>query len=369
MSKVVAFYLPQYHEIPENDKWWGKGFTEWTNVKKSKPTFKGQVQPEIPLNNNYYDLSDTKVMVEQAKLAKKYGVDAFCYYHYWFDGKLLLQKPLENMLKNKDVDIPFCISWANETWSRNWNGENTKILIRQNYNETKEMWKKHFYYLLPFFKDSRYITYKDKPLILIYKPYLIHNVDEMINYWKELAYKNGLNGLSFAFQHHTAFLHNNPSFDFGIEFEPFYTIGDLKNRGELPPSNKKDKIKYYSNHPYYLIKKINSKIFKRPTIYNYDYIWDQIVSRKIMARHMPGAFPSWDNTPRRGSQAQVFYKSTPEKFEKYMYLQIKKAQQANLEYIFINAWNEWAEGAHLEPDENNKYGYLKSLKEAIKKAK
>lgn len=367
MVKVIAFYLPQYHEIPENNKWWGEGFTEWANVKKSKPTFKGQIQPESPLKGNYYDLSNPEVMVEQAALAKKYGINGFCYYHYWFNGKLLLQKPLENMLKNKNVNIPFCISWANETWSRNWNGQNTKILIKQNYNETKEMWKKHFDYLLPFFKDNRYIYYNEKPLMIIYKPYLIHNCEDMLQYWDKLARDYGLEGLSFAYQHHTSFLHPNPKFDFGIEFEPFYTIGELKKKGLLPPDDKKEKVFFYEKHPRQLLKKIKEKLDSKPTIYDYDAIWKDIISRKNLDNHMPGAFPAWDNTPRRGVNAQVFFEATPQKFEKYIDLQLEKSIKEGKEYLFVNAWNEWAEGAHLEPDEYNKFGYLEAVKKAINK--
>ena len=153
--KIIAFYLPQFHNIPENDEWWGNGFTEWTNVKKAKPIFEGHQQPKVPLNNNYYNLLDDNVKVWQADLAKKYGVYGFCYYHYWFNGKMLLEKPMEQMLENKEVDIPFCISWANEPWTKAWVGDEKKMLIAQEYGQEEE-WKEHFMYLLPFFKDERY---------------------------------------------------------------------------------------------------------------------------------------------------------------------------------------------------------------------
>ena len=155
--KIIAFYLPQFHTFPENDEWWGKGFTEWTNVRKSKPQFKGHVQPEVPLGKNYYNLLDSKVQERQAKLAQEYKVDGFCYYHYWFGGKMLMEKPMENMLHNPAVDQPFCICWANEHWSRNWNGENKKVIMPQNYSESPKEWEEHFNYLLPFFNDNRYI--------------------------------------------------------------------------------------------------------------------------------------------------------------------------------------------------------------------
>ena len=153
-TKIIAFYLPQFHEIEENNKWWGKGFTEWTNVKSGKPLFRGHYQPKVPLNNNYYDLSNISVMKEQAKLAKKYGVDGFCFYHYWFNGKKLLNKPLEQLIQNSNIDLSYCLSWANETWSRRWNGNEKEILIKQEYGGEKE-WEEHIQYHLQFFMDKR----------------------------------------------------------------------------------------------------------------------------------------------------------------------------------------------------------------------
>ena len=166
--------MPQFHAIPENDIWWGEGFTEWTNTKAAKPLFRGHYQPKEPLKDNYYSLLDSKTQEWQASLAKKYGIYGFCYYHYWFHGKLLLEKPMENMLKNKKVDIPFCISWANETWSRTWSGQEREILIQQDYGN-KSDWLKHIEYLVPFFKDSRYIKIDNKPLMLLYTSCKIEN--------------------------------------------------------------------------------------------------------------------------------------------------------------------------------------------------
>ena len=163
--KIIALYLPQFHEIPENNEWWGKGFTEWTNVKTAKPSFKGQYQPRIPLNNNYYNLTDVRAQEWQAKLAKEYGIYGFCYYHYWFEGKMLLEKPAEIMLKNLSVDMPFCFCWANHTWLRAWADKSNRTLIKQTYG-TEEDWINHFNYLLPFFKDERYIKEDGKPIMV-----------------------------------------------------------------------------------------------------------------------------------------------------------------------------------------------------------
>ncbi|MCD7820315.1 MAG: glycoside hydrolase family 99-like domain-containing protein, partial [Lachnospiraceae bacterium] len=168
--KIIPFYLPQFHTIPENDKWWGKGFTEWTNVRKAVPLFEGHQQPKLPLGDHFYNLLDDETKIWQAELAKQYGIFGFCYYHYWFkNGKRLLEKPAEQMLKNKDIDLPFCFCWANENWSRNWDGGNHEIIMAQEYGGKRE-WEMHFQYLLPFFRDKRYITMNGKPLFIIYKP-------------------------------------------------------------------------------------------------------------------------------------------------------------------------------------------------------
>ena len=176
--KIIAFYLPQFHNIPENDEWWGDGFTEWTNVKKAKPLYEGHMQPRVPLGGNYYNLLDDNVKIWQADLAKKYGVYGFCYYHYWFNGKMLLEKPMEQMLANKEVDIPFCICWANEPWTKAWVGDERKLLIAQEYGQEEE-WKQHFMYLLPFFKDERYITKNGKPLFVFYRPDIVPCMKEI----------------------------------------------------------------------------------------------------------------------------------------------------------------------------------------------
>lgn len=189
--KILALYLPQYHRIPENDNWWGEGFTEWINVKKGTPLFKGHYQPKIPLNNNYYDLSDGngEVWRWQAELAREYGIYGFCIYHYWFEGKMLLEKPMEILLRRKDIDVNYCICWANETWRRTWYGLRNEVLIEQTYG-TEDDWKNHFKYLLPFFKDSRYIKIKNRPVIHIYRSSEIENLSLMRTLWDSMAIEN-----------------------------------------------------------------------------------------------------------------------------------------------------------------------------------
>ena len=219
--KIIAFYLPQFHTIPENDTWWGKGFTEWVNVKKAKPLFKGHDQPRIPLNNNYYDLNNPETLKWQANLAHQYGVDGFCFYHYWFKGKLLLEKPAESLLKRENIALDYCFCWANEPWARTWDGRNRNVLMPQEYGGREE-WKKHFDYLLPFFKDVRYIKENNKPMFVIYKSTLIEECRDMMDYWSELAVNNGFEGLFFVETLKKRFPDQRElPFSAKVEFEPY----------------------------------------------------------------------------------------------------------------------------------------------------
>lgn len=369
-TKIIAFYLPQYHTIPENDQWWGKGFTEWTNVKKAKPLFEGHDQPRIPLNHNYYNLLDDNTKIWQANLAKKYGVYGFCYYHYWFKGgKKLLEKPAEQMLKNKNVDLPFCFCWANENWTRNWDGGNREIMVEQDYGN-KDDWELHFQYLLQFFKDERYITVDGKPLFVIYKPDLIIDIYEMVQYFRKRIVEEGFSGICLAFQFPTYYadiFYRDDIFDYMIEFEPVYSRNNFQKcssqkvnvmrkifgeKGIAAYRHKK------SNHDYSVSMKSKSL-----GMFFYDELWESILKQEWRDNFIPGTFVDWDNTPRN-KHGVLHAGFTIEKFEKYMTLLIQKARQHNKKMLFINAWNEWGEGAFLEPDE--KYGYQKL--EAIKKA-
>ena len=374
--KIIAFYLPQFHNIPENDEWWGDGFTEWVNVKKAKPLYDGHIQPKVPLDGNYYDLLDDKVKIWQAELAKKYGVYGFCYYHYWFNGKLLLEKPMEQMLNNPEIDMPFCICWANEAWTKAW-VNSTQTLIPQKYGGKRE-WKAHFDYLLQFFKDDRYIKCDGKPLLVIYKPELIGCGNEMIDYFQELAVKAGFPGLCMAYQHgNMDFYSDNKDdsrYDLDIEFQPIYA------RHEFDTTSQASGVKAVLKNVYHKIsiilgKKLGTEINLRwkakgsntVRTYDYDKIWSYILNKKVTdSKRVPGAFAMWDNTPRHGVNGHVYTGATPEKFEKYLKKLIKKAKEEYKKHmIFVYAWNEWAEGGYLEPDEENGYGYLRAIRNAL----
>ena len=373
--KIIAFYLPQFHNIPENDEWWGNGFTEWTNVKKAKPLYEGHMQPRVPLGGNYYNLLDDNVKIWQADLAKKYGVYGFCYYHYWFNGKMLLEKPMEQMLANKEVDIPFCICWANEPWTKAWVGDERKLLIAQEYGQEEE-WKQHFMYLLPFFKDERYITKDGKPLFVFYRPDIVPCMKEMIETWDKLAKENGLSGITFAFQSGDYDWNNSKEanlFDYDIEFQPPYASHWLySNDGKIVSALKKCRrlLAGWAGKKFgidlYRYGTAQYKKMTGQTVANYDSMWQKIIEAKpVRSNSIPGAFVKWDNTPRHGERGQINV-GTPEKFEYYLSKQIKHAREDYHEdMIFMYAWNEWAEGGYLEPDEDDKYGYLEAIKRAL----
>lgn len=367
--KIITFYLPQFHSIKENDKWWGKGFTEWTNVKKAVPLYPGHDQPHIPLNDNYYNLLDDDTKIWQANLAKKYGVYGFCYYHYWFKGKKLLEKPAEQMLKNKSIDLPFCFCWANENWSRNWDGGNREIIVEQDYGE-KTDWEEHFQYLLTFFKDSRYITVNGKPLLVIYKPDLINSIYEMVSYFKKRIVEEGFPGICLAFQFPTYYMdvfYRDDIFDYMIEFEPVFSRNNIVRH-----SSKKIEIvrKFFGEKM--ITKYRNSKnqlkhTFAKPhhlSMFFYDEAWEKILNQKWNNKLLPGTFVDWDNTPRN-KHGVVYSGFTIEKFEDNIKKLVKRAYQENKPMLFINAWNEWGEGAYLEPDERYGYRKLEAIRSAL----
>lgn len=367
--KIIPMYLPQFHQIPENDEWWGKGFTEWTNMKKSKPLFDGHYQPRIPLDNNYYDLSDVEVLRWQAKIARDHGIYGFCFYHYWFNSHLLLEKPMELLLENPDIDINYCISWANENWTNAWVSKDNKILIGHDFDD-EEDWIKHFDYLLQFFKDKRYMLENNKPILVIYVPHHIKKLKEMLSVWTNLAIKNGFDGITYIYQNaksHFDETMDKKLFDYGIEFEPGYTnLSSMNNNKKL----------YYIWMPKissWLQKNLNIHIGKlnksnKLKTQNYDEVWEKCLNRIPDSENMiPTAFVDWDNTPRRQERGEVFIGANPMKFKTYLKrLVIKTRDVYKSDKMFLFAWNEWAEGGYLEPDEKYGYGYLEAIKEILK---
>jgi hypothetical protein len=367
--KLVAFYLPQYHTIPENDEWWGKGFTEWVNVKKAKPLFDGHYQPRVPLHNNYYDLSYIANIEWQVDIARSHGIHGFCHYHYWFDDKQLLEKPTNLFLQSQIRDFGFCLAWANETWSKRWDGLDHHILQLQTHEPSKELWGRHFDYLIKAWTDERAIRIGGKPLFIIYRPYKIRQIENMFDYWQSRARTYGLDGIYFVAMKQFEF--HNPEclkyFDGVIQFQPFEAMYSINERNYmriirrcLPRKAKiiMEELLYHYNAKYGL-----------PTFYDYDKVWNKIIINTRNADNItyPGAFIDWDNTARYGRRATIFSGANPERFEYWM----KQLFSAIVDkpdrepVVFINAWNEWAEGTYLEPDEKFGCDYLEAIRNSL----
>lgn len=364
-TKLIAWYLPQYHCIPENDEFWGKGFTDWVTVKNAKPLYKGHQQPRIPLNNNYYNLSIKENVAWQAKLAKEHGIYGFGIYHYWFNNeKNLLTKPLEIIHSNEDIDINYFLAWDNASWIRSWSAMcgNAWAPIADNH-ETKRKesgilipyilgnktdWENHYNHLLPYFKDERYIKVNNKPMFSILQ--YDEDIEKMSNYWNLLAQKDGFDGIHFILKNKRWFEWKENTYRFN--YEPHYDGWENPTVCE----RRVEKIKKLLHLPY------------KKHIYNYDTIWKKIL---VQAQNSSktvylGAFVGYDDSPRRSKTGIIVKGVYPHKFKKYLSKLIAISEMQEKDFIFITAWNEWGEGAFLEPDEIEQYNYLNAIKELTK---
>lgn len=331
--RFIAFYLPQFHPIPENDKWWGKGFTEWTNVTKAKPLFSSHYQPHLPTDFGFYDLRVRNTRRDQIHVAKEYGIDGFCYHYYWFSGTRLLNQPLDDMLSDPHSDMPFCLCWANENWTRRWDGAEREILIAQQYlpEDALEFIKS----VAPFFADSRYIRINGALLLVVYCPQHISESKRILTIWREYCRTAGYGEIHIA----AALIYGNEDyvkygFDSGVEFPPHNS--KYKNIADTLPFH---------------------EAFQG-TVIAYPTIAQTYLDRKYQqANVFRSVIPSWDNTARTGNRAFIVIGGTPENYEYWLAEAIRRTRQdfpGQERLIFINAWNEWAEGCHLEPD--RKYG-------------
>lgn len=374
--KIIALYLPQFHAIKENNEWWGSGFTEWDTTKKGKVLVDSQYQPRIPYNNNYYNLLDKDTIKWQIEIAKDFGVYGFCVYHYWFSGKLLLEKPMEIFLNNPDLDYPIFFCWANENWTNIWEGDTKshKTLIANKYDDTED-WDNHFNYLLKFFRDQRYMKENGKPIMGIYDPQLIpySQLKRMISRWQYLAKKNGFPGLTFFYQSSRSeiMMNNKQKRLFDFNFEYFPPLIEMQETSKLKITKMKI-TSLISRNIRKVIPKILDKnkiknIRQEPFTFSYDITWEKILKKKpTNSGTIPGAFTDWDNTARRGTLGKVYLGSTPDKFEKYLKDQICRAKNVyNKDTIILFAWNEWSEGGYLEPDEKFNFKYLNAVKNAL----
>lgn len=361
--KVIAFYLPQYHPTPDNDKWWGKGFTEWTNVGKARPLFRGHYQPHVPADLGYYDLRLPEIREAQTDLAREAGIEGFCYYHYWFgDGKQELELPFNEVLKSGKPDFPFCLCWANESWhSKFWNKDGVvkkKLLIEQKYGDKKE-WEHHFYHLLPAFKDLRYIRINNKPVFLIYKEEEFVEIKEFIKYWNDLAARNGLDGIYFIahkFSNLNAHMINNV---LAKGFNAINTVGlwEAKKRCRSFIQKIYDKCKL--------------KLWNLPNVCSYKNVFPYFISNIDSLENVyPTIIPNWDHTPRSGKVGYVLDNSTPAYFAEHVkqVLSIVANKPNNMQIIFLKSWNEWGEGNYMEPDLKYGKGYINALRNELESA-
>ena len=343
--RTIAFYLPQFHAIPENDRWWGEGFTEWTNVRRARPLYPGHAQPKVPGALGYYDLADPAVAERQAALAREYGVHGFCYYFYWFNGHRLLERPLDAMLARGTPDFPFCVCWANENWSRRWDGGDSDLLIEQHYSLDDST--RLFDAFLRVFADPRYIRVDGRPLLLVYKPELIPDIAATAALWRERAIAAG-------------------------EREPYLAFCEVGGR-PAPASIGFDASVEFPPHRHHALW-LNARIKGLAPGFNglltsYRALLAQSLERDVAdAKRLRCIVPSWDNSPRRGLAGTVFVGSSPELFGYWAEAMVRDTIErlsGDERLLFVNAWNEWAEGCCLEPDARCGTQYLEALRDAL----
>lgn len=359
MIRALALYLPQYHPIPENDEWWGQGFTEWRNVTRSQPRFPGHWQPHLPADLGFYDLRLPEVREDQAELARAHGIHGFCYYHYWFNGRRILERPFNEVLASGRPDFPFCLCWANENWTRAWDGGERHVLLEQHYGEADDL--SHIRSLLPAFADPRYIRIGGRPLFLVYRTELLPDPARTAEIWRSEVRRAGLGDLYLARVENfvTGVDPQSIGFDAAVEFAPHGAhVGRLKFRRPLH--------------------RLLSRIGLLPSAYQENKVIEyRAMVAGMLAKHDPGfkrfrcVTPMWDNSARRRTNASIYVGSTPELYQAWLTEIARRTTRTLPEeerIVFINAWNEWAEGCHLEPDLKWGRRYLEATKQALQQA-
>jgi len=343
--KLIAFYLPQFHPISENDAWWGKGFTEWRNVVRARPNFAGHYQPHLPAELGFYDLRVAETRIEQAELARDYGIHGFCYYYYWFGGRRLLARPLGEVAASGAPDFPFCVCWANENWTRRWDGGNDEILIGQTYSPDND--RRLIADLMPLFADRRYIRVGARPLMLVYRAGLLPAPRESAERFRETARSSGGEEPFLAAVEYPGMPDPRAmGFDAAVEFPPHGVRAQT----------------------------VTAEIERLNPAYQGE-VWDYIsAAQNAIARPLPdyplfrGVMTGWDNTPRLPNNAQVFVNSHPDNYRRWLATivdETRKRKSPDEQFVFVNAWNEWAEGCHLEPDQMYGRGYLEATRAAL----
>jgi hypothetical protein len=360
--KVMCMYLPQYHSFPENDEWWGKDYTEWVAVKRAHPLYRGHVQPKVPLGGNYYDLDKDGVatLTRQAELAKKYGVYGFSIYQYYFRGKTLMEKPLRTLLEHPEIDIKYNICWANETWTRTWYDLSDQILIEQEYGDMDD-WREYFRHILPYFHDDRYIKVGNRPVWQVYKTFDIPCFREMTGAFNEWAKEEGFDGLYIVSGKTAAGSDTRDDLIDGYYFfEPGYTLKNDFGFCQKALYNMGTFLRSLRNRAFSGI--VGNTLERRV---NANSIMRSIMRRTYSDNEFPGLIPDWDNTPRRDYKGLVYMGTSPELFEKTLRVLKEKVKDHPVDFVYVNAWNEWGEGAYVEPDEARGYAYLEAIKRVV----
>ncbi len=355
MPKLVAFYLPQFHPTPENDLWWGRGFTEWTKVAQARPLFAWHAQPDLPSELGFYDLRLDETRAAQAALAQEHGLGAFCYYHYWFEGRRLLSQPFDAVLASAQPDFPFCLCWANENWTRRWDGAEHELLMEQRYSAGDHL--EHIRWLLRPFQDPRYLRVGGKPVFLVYRAGRIPDVRAMTTLWREEADRAGLPGLHLcaveSFAERERVDPRELGFDAGVGFHPNATlIPRFVGRGAG-----------YGDRLRRLVSPEAARYLRTHVVDYPDYVQEALRAPRPEHAYYPCVMPAWDNTPRRGVDGFIWRDATPSAFGRWLELTLR--QWSDAELVFVNAWNEWAEGNHLEPGTRWGRAYLEAVKTAL----
>jgi len=361
--RLIAMYLPQFHPIPENDLWWGAGFTEWTNVTKARPRFPGHYQPHIPADLGFCDLRVPEVREAQAALAQEYGISGFCYYHYWFNGRRLLNRPFDEVLRSGKPDFPFCLCWANENWTRRWDGYDQEILIQQNHSLEDD--REHIRHLFSAFEDKRYIRVHGKPLFLVYRTEILPDAERTADIWRETARAAGVGELYLVrVEGHSKVPDpRRIGFDAAVEFAPDF-------HGLPLPKLHRARWGLRARVENQLRKAgVLSQGYFDHNVYSYDFI----VKRMLAKPPQPYTWfrsvtPAWDNSARRAKDAMILHKSSPEVYERWLRTMIQNTVntfEGDERLLFVNAWNEWAEGNHLEPDQRWGRAYLEATRRSV----
>ena len=362
MIRAIAFHLPQFHPIPENDAWWGKGFTEWTNVVGARPRFPGHYQPHLPADIGFYDLRLPETRAAQADLAAEYGIYGFCYYHYWFNSRQLLERPVNEIWKSREPNFPFCLCWANENWTRRWDGHESEILLEQKYGIEDDL--AHIRALIPFFHDPRYIRVMDRPFLAVYRAGAFPDPQRTAELWRREVERAGLEGLFLVRveSHDQRGDPRNLGFDYSLEFQPRWS-----GMGRFQIFRRK----WWHRHRF----GTGEPVFLENVVHDYEHLVRCALAEPPPAYPLiPCVCPGWDNSPRRKSGAGILVNSTPERYEWWLRevveRQAVRAGAANTgispeSLVFINAWNEWGEGNHLEPCQKWGRKYLEATRRAL----